>query len=154
MSIYYKYVNRTKHEYFSSGDMGYGLKEWAYEQPLLPLIGYLHCDYQYAPSGPCSGHEREDNEDFPLQGHWIKDDCGLVSEYDEIYDEIWQSERLEDYSGPKWTNISKQLFEEYNDHIKYWNQDYDDESEETKEQNRRDIEKLSVPIGPLGAKFE
>lgn len=157
MSIYYYYVNKTKHEYFSSGDMGYGLKEYVYEQNLLPLIGYLHCWYILNPSGECDGHEREDKEDFPLQGHWMKDDCGLVSEHDDTYDEIWQSKskHLEDiYSGPKWTNISKQLFEEYNDYIQYWNQDYEGDSEETKERNKKDIEKMSIPIGCNGPHFD
>lgn len=157
MSTYYYYVNKTKHEYFSSGDMGYGLKEYVYEQELLPLIGYLHCDYIFYDSDECKGHEPEDKEDFPLQGHWMKDDCGLVSEHDNTYDEIRQceSKHLEGiYSGPRWTNISKQLFYEYNSFIKYWNQVYEDYSEEIKERIRKDIEKMCIPIGRLGAHFE
>lgn len=154
MSTYYYYVNKTKYEYFSSGDMGYGLKEYVYEQELLPLIGYLHCGYIFYESGKCHGHIPKDKEDFPLQGHWMKDDCGLVSEHEDTYDEIWQCKKYEEYSGPKWTNISKQLFDEYNSFIKYWNQDYEGDSEETKEENKKAIEKMSIPIGPLGAHFE
>lgn len=155
MSTYYYYVNKTKHEYFSSGDMGYGLKEYVYELDLLPLVGYLHCWYIFNPSGECDGHEREDNEHFPLQGHWMKDDCGLVSEHDEIWRDIHDYERYgTEYGNNKWTNISKQLFEEYNSHIKYWNQDYEGDSEETKERNKKDIEKMSIPIGPNGSHFD
>lgn len=156
MSTYYYYVNKTKHEYFSSGDMGYGLKEYVYEQELLPLIGYLHVNtITTRDEGICSGHIPEDNEDFPLEGHWAVDDCQLISEHDEEWKDIHEYERYgTEFRNNKWTNISKQLFDEYNSYIKYWNQDYEDSDEETKERNRKSIEKMCIPIGRNGAHFE
>jgi hypothetical protein len=158
MSIYYYYINRTKHEYFSSGDMGYGLKEYAYRQDLLPLLGYLCMNDMYTGDvhhgRQCKDHKPKNKDHFPLQGHWYGDDYELISEYDRIYDEIWDSKRLEGYSGPQWTNISKQLWEEYNAYIKYWNDLDVIEDKEYREVIRKNIEKMSIPIGSNGAHFE
>lgn len=157
MSTYYYYVNKTKHEYFSSGDMGYGLKKYVYRQELLPLIGYLQINHMYVRhmhNEPCRGHIPEGNEDFPLEGHWAMDDCQLVDEYNKDYGDICNYELYgTEYGAQKWVNISKQLFEEYNSYIKYWNNP-DDVSEEYKEGYRKSIEKMCIPIGPLGAHFD
>jgi hypothetical protein len=141
--------------------MGYGLKEEPYRQDLLPLIGYLCMNDMYTGDvhhgRPCKGHSSNDKDHFPLGGHWAQDDYELISEYDPIYDEIWQSKskHLEGiYSGPKWTNISKQLFYEYNNYIRYWNNLDVIEDKEYKEIVKKNIEKMSIPIGPNGAHFD
>lgn len=139
--------------------MGYGLREYAYRQDLLPLIGYLQigANYTYPSSnkGPCQGHEPEDDEDFPLEAHWCGDECELVDEYSDEWKDIHEYERYgTEYGNNKWTNISKQLWEEYNAYIKDWNKDYEGDSEETKERHRKDIEKMCIPIGPNGAHFD
>src|SRR5690606_5472819 len=116
---------------------GYGLKEWAYRQELLPLIGYLQINSIYSNKGPrkCEGHDPEDKEDFPLEGHWAGDDCELIDEYSKEWEGIdgysWnETQDKSDKSDPSWINISKQLFYEYNAYIRYWNQDYEDDSDE------------------------
>lgn len=157
MSIYYYYVNRTKNEYFSSGDMGYGLKDGAYRQEMLPLIGYLQINHIYGngnPNKPCDGHEREDKEDFPLECHWAGDDCELIDEYKQEYEDICNYEYYgSEYGHQKWTNISKQLFYEYNDYIRYWNNP-DDVGINYKKDMQNSIYKMKLDIGWAGTHFD
>lgn len=136
--------------------MGYGLKLYTYRQEMLPLIGYLQINHIYGNSNagkPCDGHEPEDSEDFPLEAHWAGDDCELIDEYNPIYDETWECKELENYSGPQWTNISKQLFDEYNAYIRYWNNP-DDVGISYKKEMQNNIYKMKLDIGWAGAHFE
>lgn len=140
--------------------MGYGLRDRPYREDLLPLIGYLQINHIYGhgnPGKPCNGHTPEDKDDFPLECHWAGDDCELVNEYNRIYDEIndSKSKYLEGiYSGPKWVNISKQLFEEYNAYIRYWNDPDDFSSDYHKKKMQNNIYKLKLDIGWAGAHFD
>lgn len=158
MSIYYYYINRTKHEYFSSGDMGYGLKDRPYREELLPLVGYLlinHVYVRHQHNQPCNGHDPEDKEDFPLEGHWAGDDCELVDEYSKEWEDIHDYERYgTEYGNNKWTNISRQLFDEYNAYIRYWNNPDDVSGDKYKKVFQNNIYKMKLDIGWAGPHFE
>lgn len=140
MSTWYYYVNLDKKEYLSSLDIGYSLKQWPYESTLLPLIGFLHIKSYQTAHGKCNGDHTvdDDNDDYALFGHWAGDNCELVVEQTEVYDEIQDEE---DRKKKKWINISHQLLKEYNKNLDelggFW-------------LDKEEIEKLSIPVGPFG----
>jgi hypothetical protein len=158
MGVYYSYINRTKHEYFEAGDMGYGNKNRVYREEMLPLIGYLLTNHIYGNRNlgkPCSGHEPKDKEDFPLEGHWAGDDCELVDEYCKEYEEIADYEHYgTEFGTQKWTNISRQLFDEYNAYIRYWNNPDDVSGDKYKKEFQNNIYKMKLDIGWAGAHFD
>lgn len=124
MGIYYIIVNHTKKEYLDSGDLGFGLKEYAYEFFCAPLIGYISYRSYYSVSSPgkeCN-HKEHNDPDFSMRGHWAGDDVELVSEHNDIYIEIWEDEKYND--NKIWLNISKQLKEEWNKEVdEFFNSD-------------------------------
>jgi hypothetical protein len=133
MSIYYNMINKTKKEYFDMGKLGYGLKEPSYKFYGSTLLGYLMMDYwgenndkQY----PKDWYE--DNKEFYFHGHWSGDEgVMLVDEFRKEYDEAegYDSNGSKVEGGNGWIDISIPLRDEWNNAVKDW---FENDEEEMK----------------------
>lgn len=122
MGIYYYLVNKDLKEYVDAGELDLGLKTWSYRYHISTLLGFLCMDEYNWDGEPDEQYKNE--KEFYFLGHWSGcPNIQLVSEYNELYDEISEHDHHGTENG--WVDITLPVAREWNEEIKEWYGDSD-----------------------------